>query len=51
LAKEISLENDYTQARKIFLGVSKKVAKEANQADFEIEEINSPEKPKKRESE
>jgi hypothetical protein len=51
LAKEISLENDYTQARKVFLGVSKKVAKEANQADFDIDEINSPEKPKKKESE
>ena len=48
LAKELSLENDYLQERKKFLSVSKKVAKEANEQDYvEVEEVHSPEKPKK----
>lgn len=48
LAKELSLEHEYIQARKVFLGVSKKAAKEANEMDYEYEEIASPEKPKKK---
>jgi hypothetical protein len=43
LAQELSLENDFLQTRKQFLSVSKKTAKEANEADqFDIEEVNSP---------
>ncbi len=43
LAQEICLETEYQQSRKKFLAVSKKVAKEANEADmFDFEEANSP---------
>jgi len=43
VAQELNLENEYLAKRKKFLNISKRVAKEANEADsFEIEEVNSP---------